>query len=287
MPAVTANPYQNFPVASVLCPPRLRPAVAAIYRYARTADNLADEGSCPALERLAALQAYRADLHAIYAGQEPSPRWPEVFAPLAQARAAFDLPQAPLEDLLGAFEQDVTKNRYISQEELLDHCRRAANPVGRLLLHLYGIGDEQSVRESDALCTGLQLTNFWQDLSLDTARGRLYVPLDVCRRYRVPVASLIAQQETPATHALVRELAEWTQDLLLQGEPLSRRLPGGPGWELRLIVQGGLRILEKIAHLNYATLHERPVLRAWDGPLLLWRAWRRRLPASTKNPTPR
>nr|WP_259371937.1 squalene synthase HpnC [Caldimonas mangrovi] len=285
--AVTVSAYERFPVASALCPPRLRPAVAAIYRYAKTADDLADEGPRAPLERLTDLQAYRADLHAIYEERSPSPRWPQVFGPLAQACREFGLPQAPLDDLLSGFEQDVAKNRYVSQEELLEYCRRAANPVGRLLLQVYGIHDEQAQHESDAICTGLQLANFWRDLSVDTRRGRLYVPLDVCRRHRVPVASLIAQQETPATHALVRELVEWTRELLIQGLPLSARLPGRLGWELKLVVLGGLRILEKIARLDYATLHERPALRAWDGPLLLWRALRRRMPAPTNNTSPR
>lgn len=284
---MTASAYESFPVASALCPPQLRPAVAAIYRYAKTADDLADEGPRPPLERLTDLQAYRADLQAVYEDRPPSSRWPEVFGPLAQARREFDLPQAPFDDLLNGFEQDIAKNRYVSQEELLEHCRCAANPVGRLLLQVYGIDDEQAQHESDALCTGLQLANFWRNLSVDIRRGRLYVPLDVCRRHHVPVASLVAQQETPATHALVHELVEWTRELLLQGEPLSARLPGRLGWELKLIVQGGLRILEKIARLDYATLHERPALRAWDSPLLLWRALRRRVPASTNNTSPR
>ena len=283
---MSVNHYENFPVASALCPPHLRPAVAAIYWYARTADDIADEGIRPSLERLAELHAYRNDLRAVYEGQGPSSRWATVFEPLALACRQFELPQQPLEDLLSAFEQDIEKNRYVSQEELLDYCRRSANPVGRLLLHLYGVDDETSLHQSDCICTALQLINFWQDLSIDTSRGRLYVPLDVCRRHHVPVASLMAQQETPATHALVRELCLWAQDLMLQGEPLSRRLPGRVGWELRLIVQGGLRILEKIARLNYTTLHERPVLRAWDGPVLLWRALRRRLPPPTQPTLP-
>ena len=287
MPAVTVHAYENFPVASVLCPPRLRPAVTAVYRYAKTADDLADEGLRPALERLADLQAYRADLHAVYEGRPTSERWPHVFEPLAPVCREFGLPQAPFEDLLAGFEEDIAKNRYISQEELLDYCRRAANPVGRLLLCVYGIDDEPARQQSDALCSGLQLANFWRDLSVDIRRGRLYVPLDVCRRHQVPVASLVAQQETPATHALVRELVEWSRELLLQGAPLWRRLPGRLGWELQLVVQGGLRILEKIARLNYATLHERPMLRAGDVPLLLWRTLLRHPPVPTKNTNPR
>lgn len=186
MPAVSIDHYENFPVASALCPARLRPAVRAIYAYARTADDLADEGDADRLCRLGDLAAYREDLHAVLQGAAPSRRWSHVFLPLADAIRDYRLPGAPLEALLDAFVQDLTKHRYLDREELLAYCERSANPVGRLMLHLYGLDDEQARRESDAICTGLQLTNFWQDLRVDTARGRLYVPLDACRRHDVP-----------------------------------------------------------------------------------------------------
>ncbi|EWS59940.1 squalene synthase HpnC [Methylibium sp. T29-B] len=177
---MSVDHYENFPVASLLCPPALRPAVTAIYHYARTADDLADEGDAPAAQRLADLAAYRADLHAVAAGAAVSPRWAAVFEPLSVAIAKHALPLPLLEDLLDAFVQDVVQTRYSDRAELLDYCRRSANPVGRLLLHLYGVQDADSLQRSDAICSALQLINFWQDLSIDLPRGRLYIPLDQC-----------------------------------------------------------------------------------------------------------
>ncbi|AKJ28514.1 squalene synthase HpnC [Caldimonas brevitalea] len=282
---MSVNHYENFPVASALCPPRLRPAVKAIYWYARTADDLADEGPQNAAQRLADLAAYRGELLATCNGLAPGARWRAVFEPLQHAQREFGLPVELLEDLLSAFEQDVVKHRYLSREELLDYCRRSANPVGRLLLHLCDVHDETSQAQSDAICTALQLINFWQDLSIDTARDRLYIPLDACREHQVPVGALMAQQETPGTRGLVRALVQWARELMLSGAPLTRRLPGRMGWELRLVVQGGLRILEKIERLDYDTLHQRPVLSARDAPTLLWRAWRH-TPAASPATTP-
>ena len=269
---MSVNHYENFPVASMLCPPSLRPAIAAIYWYARTADDLADEGRHSRHDRLSALAAYRADLNSIAAGRPPSQRWPQVFEPLGRAMDAFALPKHLLEDLLSAFVQDVHKDRYFDRADLLDYTRRSANPIGRLLLHLYRVEGEEVLLQSDAICTSLQLINFWQDLSIDTSRGRLYLPLEACHRHQVPIASLLAGQEVAATRPLVREMVEWASELMRDGAPLARSLPGRMGWELRLVIQGGLRVLEKIERMNYATLTTRPVLRAWDGPKMLWRA---------------
>lgn len=271
---MSVDHYENFPVASWLCPAALRPAVSALYWYARTADDLADEGRRSPAQRLADLAAYRRDLAATVAGQPVSDRWPQVFGPLGQAIARHRWPVKLLEDLLSAFEQDVVKHRYVDRQELLDYCRRSANPIGRLLLHLLAIDDEASLRRSDAICTALQLINFWQDLGVDTGRGRLYIPLEDCARHRVPPASLLARHETPATQALVRDMAQWARGLMHEGAPLVHRVRGRFGWELRLVVQGGLRILEKIRRLDYATLHTRPVLHRLDAPILLWRAAR-------------
>jgi len=273
---VSVDHYENFPVASWLCPPRLRPAIAAIYGFARTADDLADEGTAPAAERLADLAAYRRDLDAIYAGQTPAPRWANVFEPLAGAVRAHALPHALLADLLSAFEQDVVKQRYADRTELLDYCRRSANPVGRLLLHLYGIADATSLRRSDAICTALQLANFWQDLGIDTRRGRLYLPLADCARCGVDPQAALAGQDSPALRALVAAQVAWTRALMHEGAPLVHAVPGRAGWELRLVVQGGLRILDKIAALDHATISVRPRLGAADVPRLAWRALRMR-----------
>lgn len=273
--------YENFPVASVLCPPALRPAVAAIYWFARTADDIADEGDADAASRLADLAAYRAELLAVLANGTLSQRWPVVFRPLQRTLQTHALPTNLLLDLLSAFEQDVVKQTYADRGELLDYCRRSANPVGRLLLHLYGMRGSEPLRQSDAICTALQLINFWQDLGVDTRRGRLYVPATDCDRFDVPTSALLqARAETPAVRALVRELTTWARNLMLEGAPLVHAVPGRAGWELRLVVQGGLRILDKIEALNFATLSTRPALRWYDAPLLLWRALWMRAPTA-------
>ena len=268
--------YENFPVASVLCPPRIRPAVVAIYGYARTADDIADEGDAPPSQRLADLAAYRAELLAAAAGRPPGARWRAVFEPLARAIRTHVLPVPLLEDLLDAFAQDVVQNRYADRAELLDYCRRSANPVGRLLLHLYGVDDAQSLAQSDAVCTALQLINFWQDLSVDLPRGRLYIPLDQCHAHGVDEALLFARQDTAATRALVRAQCDWARGLMLQGAPLVHRVPGRAGWELRGVVQGGLRILDRIAALDHATLSRRPQLGKADLLPIALRALRMR-----------
>jgi squalene synthase HpnC len=174
--------YENFPVASILLPRRLVPAVEAIYAFARSADDLADEGDAAPAERLAALQAYEAALDAIEAG---TPQDEPMFRRLAAALAEFGLPLQPLRDLLSAFKQDVVTTRYPDFPRLLDYCRRSADPVGRLMLGLYGVADAASLRESDAICTALQLINFWQDVAVDITKGRIYLPLDDLARFGV------------------------------------------------------------------------------------------------------
>jgi hydroxysqualene synthase len=269
---VSVDHYENFPVASLLCPPSLRPAVAAIYWFARTADDLADEGDAPAAERQSDLAAYRRDLQAVIAGQAPSPRWPAVFGPLAAAIARFRLPPQLLHDLLSAFEQDVVQHDYADRDELLDYCRRSANPVGRLLLHLYGIRDDAALAQSDAVCSALQLANFWQDLGTDTRRGRLYAPRDDRRRHGVEAQALLDRRDGPDVRRLVADLVGWARSLMRRGAPLVHAIPGRAGWELRLVIQGGLRILEKIEQMDFATLLARPRLTWRDAPLVVWRA---------------
>lgn len=270
--AVSVEHYENFPVASWLCPAALRPAVAAIYGFARTADDLADEGDAPASQRLADLAAYRADLVAMEAGAAVGPRWPQVFTPLRAAVSAHDLPVSLLAALLSAFEQDVVRHAYTDRSDLLDYCRRSANPVGRLLLHLYGVDDAESLRQSDAVCSALQLANFWQDLGTDTARGRLYIPASDCASHGVAAQDLLARRDSPSVRGLVAALVRWTRELMHRGAPLAHTIPGRAGWELRLVVQGGLRILDKIEALDFDVLRRRPVISRLDAPLLLWRA---------------
>jgi squalene synthase HpnC len=277
---VSVDHYENFPVASVLCPPALRPTIGAIYGFARTADDLADEGEVPPERRLRDLAAYREDLQAVTEGHAPSPRWATVFEALRTALQQHALPTVLLTDLLSAFEQDVVKHRYVDRPELLDYCRRSANPVGRLLLHLYGIDDAASLRQSDSICTALQLANFWQDLGIDAGRGRLYVPASDAARFGVGPKQLLDRVDAATVHALIADLVAWTTELMSSGAPLAMSVPGRAGWELRLVVQGGLRILEKIQDAGYATLLRRPRLRAYDVPMLLWRAvWMRANPS--------
>lgn len=280
---VPVDHYENFPVASWLCPPALRPPIVAVYHFARTADDIADEGDASTEARLTLLRAYREDLHrALAAGADASPsaRWPGIFGPLGEQAARFALPAQPLHDLLDAFEQDTRNPVYPNRAALLDYCRRSANPVGRLLLHLYGIQEETALRQSDAICTALQLINFWQDLSLDGPRGRCYVPEADRLAHGVPAADLAAGHSTPAGQALVASLCAWARALMWEGAPLALRVPGRAGWELRAVVAGGLRILEKIARMDHRSIGRRPALTAADMPWLLWVATR--LPASVQ-----
>ena len=173
---MSVNHYENFPVASVLCPKPLRPPITAIYWFARVADDIADEGDAPVEQRRAELAAYRAELARVAAGETPAPRWSHVFTPLAKAIREHALPPKLLDDLLDAFMQDTGNPLYPDRATLLDYCRRSANPIGRLLLHLYGIRDETALVRSDLICSALQLINFWQDLSVDLPRGRCYLP---------------------------------------------------------------------------------------------------------------
>ncbi|MBN9406916.1 MAG: squalene synthase HpnC [Burkholderiales bacterium] len=275
--------YENFPVASWLCPPRLRAPIAAIYHFARTADDLADEGDAPAAQRLADLAAYRAELNAAAAGKPlADSRWPQVFQPLAAQIRAFALPVQPLHDLLSAFEQDVAKTErgaaYADWPELLDYCRRSANPVGRLLLHLYGVTDAQALAESDAICTALQLINFWQDLSVDIPRGRYYLPLAECAAHGLfisdPATQFAALQPDEKTTELIAACARQASASMQKGLQLVHRVPGRAGWELRAVAQGGLRVLERIEALGAQVLRRRPRLRAGDAPVIAWRMLR-------------
>ena len=252
--------YENFPVASWLCPASLRPAVLAIYHFARTADDLADEGSDPAHHRLQILGEYRADLQACLTGKNSiSHRWPQVFGPLLEAIQQYRLPTPALFDLLDAFEQDVVYTSvgqiYRNRAELLDYCRRSANSVGRLMLHLYGVNDSTALSQSDAICTALQLINLWQDRSEDLLNGRDYLP---------------------SGHMLADEL-KFARTLMMQGAPLARHIKGMAGWEVRAVVQGGLRILDKLEARVETPDHTRltrPVLNKLDMVRIFWRCIR-------------
>ena len=268
--------YENFPVASWLCPPALRAPIAAIYWFARTADDIADEGDAPADQRLCALAQYRNDLLQSARGQAHSGSWPDVFDPLSRVISRYTLPVQLLEDLLDAFCQDVVFTaqglRYQTDADLLAYCRLSANPVGRLLLHLYRINDAAALEQSDAVCTALQLINFWQDLSRDIARARWYPSVQAMQQHGLTESALREGSNAPAAQRMLASYAQSARQLMLRGAPLARRLPGRAGWELRLVILGGLRVLEKMRAINYATWRSRPHLGRGDAPLLLWRA---------------
>jgi squalene synthase HpnC len=263
--------YENFPVASFLLPRRLAPAVEAIYAFARSADDIADEGDATPAERLAALEGYGHALELIARGAVPAE---PMFARLAGVVAEVRLPVAPMHDLLSAFRQDVVTTRYADYTALLDYCRRSANPVGRLMLELYDAVDERNLRDSDAICTALQLINFWQDVAIDLTKGRIYLPLEDLARHGLGEADLPGHPATPAWRALMRFEVERARTLMLDGAPLARRLPGRIGWELRLIVQGGLRILDAIERADYDVFRRRPTLAAADWLAVGWGALR-------------
>ena len=251
---------ENFPVASWLCPPHLRPAIAAIYAFARAADDIADEGDWSPSDRLAQLSAFKNEL---LQNDSAAGLRPDIFKPLHAVVAKYELPTNLLSDLLSAFEQDVAASAngstYLNLSELLNYCQRSANPVGRLLLHLYGVSDPLALERSDAICSALQLINFWQDLSEDIPRGRLYLPQDLKASMSLP--------------ALMDLLCQHAHQLMMSGAPLVHQVPGRAGWELRLVVQGGLRVLEKVERLGTHVFQTRPRLRAWDFPLMAWRSF--------------
>ncbi|MBR8652748.1 squalene synthase HpnC [Achromobacter sp. Marseille-Q0513] len=269
--------YENFPVASLLLPRRLRGAVTDIYRFARAADDIADEGPASDAERQQQLAAFRAELHRIGAepGATPAPGDPalaRIFGPLAATIARHQLPITPFYDLLSAFEQDIAVARYQDYASLLDYCTRSANPVGRLMLHLFHAASPQNLEQSDAICTGLQLVNFWQDVRVDWHKHRVYLPQEDLRRHGVSEEDLGAARLTPAWRELMAFQVERTRALLHFGAPLARRLPGRIGLELRMVVQGGLRVLERIEAGGYDVFMNRPELGAKDWAIMLWRS---------------
>lgn len=273
--------YENFPVASLLLPKALRWPVAVIYRVARSADDIADEGDAPAEQRLASLAHYRAELDRIAQG---APAHTPMFQDLSEVVHRYHLPLQPLHDLLSAFEQDVRFVRMTDKAMLLDYCTRSANPVGHLMLHLYGAATPERLVLSDAICTGLQLVNFCQDVAIDWNKQRLYLPVDACVRHGVTDAHFAEGRCDAQWQALMAEWVGSTRAMLQSGAPLALGMPPGTarriGWELRLIVQGGLRILERIEAARYDVFRQRPVLGAADWGIMLARAAAMRAPAT-------
>ena len=262
--------YENFPVASLLLPKHLRRAVTDIYRFARGADDIADEGDATPVERLAGLQTYRDAILSIARGQAPI----ALFQPLAQTIAQHTLPIAPFLDLLSAFDQDIEQKRYHDFSALLDYCSRSADPIGTLMLHLYQTTDVTSLRQSSAICSALQLINFLQDVAIDWKKERIYLPQEDLVRFGVTEQHLALAQVDTAWCALMQFQVDRARSLLNSGRPLGRTLKGRIGLELRLIIEGGLRILEKIEYVRFDVFRHRPTLHAHDWALMCWRALR-------------
>ena len=279
--------YENFPVASRLVPRHMRRHVAAVYAFARAADDFADEGPRPVEERQRLLDGWLCRLRdAVSAGPavvtrpvasgEPS-NTHEIFVALGATIRENDLPSSLFEDLLSAFRQDVTVARYASWADVMDYCRRSANPVGRLVLRIAGYRDARLDGWSDAICSALQLTNFWQDLKVDFDRGRVYLPEEEMRAHGAAVGDLAGPVVTPAWARAVASAVERTRALLNEGRPLCDAVRGRLGYELRATWLGGTRILDRLEAAGYDMIHSRPSLGAADAPWFAWRmlAWPR------------
>jgi squalene synthase HpnC len=274
--------YENFPVASWLLPAPMRPHIAAIYAFARRADDFADEPGLDDGERLRLLDAWTARVDR---GQlSPSVLTPAegddlIFSALENTIRTHNLPRGLFRDLLSAFRQDVVTRRYKTWADVLDYCRRSANPVGRLVLRVAGYDDPQLDAYSDAVCTALQLTNFWQDLATDWQRGRLYVPLEDRDRAWARDSDLDARRMTTEWQAALRAVAQRTRELFDRGRGVCDGVAGRLRWELRLTWLGGRRVLEKTEQVGFDVFNHRPTLTAGDAPALVWGAMRWKRPA--------
>ena len=263
--------YENFPVASWLLPAEMRPHIAAIYAYARIADDIADEGTDPPGTRLSRLQDWQGQLHRAVGGPggaQPSP----VIVALAETVRVCGLPLALFDDLLSAFGQDVSTTRYASWPDLLDYCRRSANPVGRLVLRVAGLSDDGLDRASDHLCTALQLVNFWQDLDRDWHKGRVYVPQDDMARTGAQESDLGLRRWTPGWQAVMADLGARTRELFDAGRPVCDGVSGRLRYELRFTWLGGRRILDRLETAGFDVFAGRPSLGAGDVARLVWQA---------------
>lgn len=277
--------YENFPVASRLMPAKLRPHVAAIYAFARTADDFADEPGRDAADRLRLLADWRRRLHARRADRDEDASRARIFLALHDTIDRFDLPVQLLDDLLDAFSQDVVTTRYATWQEVLDYCRRSANPVGRMVLWLSGYREAPLHAASDAVCTALQLTNFWQDLAIDWPRGRLYVPEDVWRAHGADPDMLNGSQITPEWRAALAECARRTRLLFATGRAVCDGVSGRLRYELRATWLGGTRVLSRLERGGFDVFTSRPALGAADALVIACETllWRETPPSPTRS----
>jgi phytoene synthase len=270
--------YENFPVGSLLLPRSMRNHVAAVYAFARAADDFADEGVRSVEARQDLLDGWLERLRLAASGRDPDARvragepvhTPAIFLALRATVRVCALPIAPLEDLLSAFRQDVTVTRYATWTELLDYCRRSANPIGRLVLRIAGYRDPQLDAWSDAICTALQLANFWQDFKVDYERGRLYLPLEEQRAHGAGEHDLAAGAFPPAWRDALSSATVRTRHLFDEGRPLCDAIRGRLRYELRATWLGGTRILDRLNAVGFDVVKSRPTIGVLDLPWLAW-----------------
>lgn len=269
--ALAQTHYENFPVASLLLPLGLRRPIALVYAFARQADDFADEGELAPEQRLALLDGFRRELERIAAHEQPES---EFFRTLRTMIETHGLPLSPFHDLLDAFSQDVTKARYANFGEVMEYCRRSANPIGRLLLHLYGQATPRNIGYADAICSALQIINFLQDVAIDYRKGRIYLPQDEMQKYRIDETQIARGDAGGLWWPFMQFEIERARRLLQSGAPLGTALKGRIGLEMRMIIAGGETILRKLHHARGDMFGQRPVLTAWDWPAMLIKAVR-------------
>ncbi len=260
---ITRRHYENFPVASLLIPSKFRPHISAVYAFARTADDFADEK----MDREKLLD-WRRQLHRCLEAPPENP----VFQALAHTIRRFDIPVQLLDDLITAFLQDLDKNRFSTFEELFDYCRYSANPVGRIVLQMFGFDSEKTLRYSDAITTALQLTNFWQDISVDLSKDRIYIPEAYLNQYMIREEEILQRQFSPNFALLMTQLLNQTRELYHKGAGLFGHISGRLKWELKFTVLGGMAVLQKVVERKADILHHRPSLSGKDWSRIALRA---------------
>lgn len=280
---MTISHYENFPVASYLIPKIQRRAVVAVYNFARAADDIADEGDISDIQRLNALSTFQQALNFVQqstlnpeSGLERLATYPSslnsIFEPLSRVVKDYQLPIAPFDQLLSAFKQDVSVKRYEHYDSLLDYCSRSANPVGHLMLLIFQADNEINRSYSNAICTALQLANFWQDVALDWEKGRIYIPLEDLQRFNVGEQQIAEGINNRDWRNLMAFEINRTKQLFAYASPLVHHIKGRFSWELRGVIQGGLRILERIEQCNYDVFRYRPTIGKRDVIIMLWRS---------------
>ena len=265
---ITNAHYENFPVASLFLPQEKRPYIQAIYAFARTADDFSDEGNLNEHERLQKLQDWHTQLDLCFAHQSTHP----IFIALEETVRKLHLPKEPFADLLAAFTMDVRKNRFANFDELLFYCKHSANPVGRLVLLVFGYCDEKLFRYYDNICTALQLTNFWQDVSRDIKKNRIYIPHDEIEQFDCATEHWRSGVQDEKFRSLMKFQIERTKQLFFKGTELLNCVDKDLRLELRLVWFGGMKIVRKIEQQHYDVLMKRPHLSAIDKCSVFWQA---------------